>query len=198
MKHFHHSHIISIVGEKNVRMGSKGSRQWELLKQFNKKSVEDFEKGAKKATNLNSSDTFQQGKWWIRELDYCWDHKVISINSVNAPTRSRTIKSFENGENEGSKIDKILSSNATNNIDVLTLNENQKIDMNETGVYLAYPTTSVLKPVYRGYKAQVNDMHTKVGITEDSFSSRKNSLISCKCPKEFLPLFRLWSEWKWH
>ena len=177
MKHFHHSHIISIVGEKNVRMGSKGSRQWQLLKQFNEKSVEDFEKAAKKATNLNPSETYQQGKWWVRELDYCWDHKVISINSVNAPIRSRTIKSFENGENESSGIDKTLPSNTTNNIDGLKLKENQKIDMNETGVYMAYPTTSVLKPVYRGYKAQVNDMHTKVGITEDSFSSRKNSYL---------------------
>jgi hypothetical protein len=177
MKHFHHSHIISIVGEKNVRAGSKGSRQWQLLKQFNEKSVEDFEKAAKKATNLNPSETFQQGKWWVRELDYCWDHKVISINSVNAPTGSKIIEPLENKENEGAKNDKTLPTNATNNMDVLKLNENQKINMNGVGVYMAYPTTSVLKPIYQGYKAQVNDMHTKVGITEDSFSSRKNSYL---------------------
>lgn len=42
-----------------------------------------------------------------------------------------------------------------------------------TGVYMAFPTTSVLKPIYRKLKTQVNDRHTKVGITIDSFAVRE-------------------------
>lgn len=38
---------------------------------------------------------------------------------------------------------------------------------------MAYPTTSVLKPIYRKLKTQVNDQHTKVGITTDSFAIRE-------------------------
>lgn len=41
------------------------------------------------------------------------------------------------------------------------------------GVYIAYPTTSVLKPIYRKLKTHVNDEHTKVGITTDSFAARE-------------------------
>jgi hypothetical protein len=40
-------------------------------------------------------------------------------------------------------------------------------------VYIAYPTTSVLKPIYRKLKTHVNDEHTKVGITTDSFAARE-------------------------
>lgn len=41
-----------------------------------------------------------------------------------------------------------------------------------TGVYLAFPTTEVLKPTYRGHRTLVNLDHTKVGITTSSFHSR--------------------------
>jgi hypothetical protein len=41
-----------------------------------------------------------------------------------------------------------------------------------TGVYIAYPTSHTMKPIYRGLKTMVNDRHTKVGITKDSFASR--------------------------
>ena len=43
-----------------------------------------------------------------------------------------------------------------------------------TGIYLAYPTTSVLKQTYRNHKSMVNDQHTKVGITVKSFRERGN------------------------
>lgn len=47
---------------------------------------------------------------------------------------------------------------------------------NQTGIYIAYPTSSVPKSIYRqkSYKTLVNDRHTKVGIAKDSFKSRKN------------------------
>jgi hypothetical protein len=48
-----------------------------------------------------------------------------------------------------------------------------RISRSSTGVYMAYPTTSVLKPIYRKLKTQVNDQHTKVGITTDSFATRE-------------------------
>lgn len=37
---------------------------------------------------------------------------------------------------------------------------------------MAYPTTDILKPIYRGLKTKVNSSHTKVGITTDSFKKR--------------------------
>jgi len=47
-----------------------------------------------------------------------------------------------------------------------------RVNLSSTGVYMAYPTTAVLKPIYRKLKTQVNDQHTKVGITTDSFAIR--------------------------
>lgn len=41
-----------------------------------------------------------------------------------------------------------------------------------TGVYIAYPTSEVLKPTYRKHKTLVNCQHTKIGITVSSFHSR--------------------------
>ncbi len=41
------------------------------------------------------------------------------------------------------------------------------------GVYLAYPTSETLKPIYRKLKTHVNSEHTKVGITSLSFASRE-------------------------
>ncbi len=41
------------------------------------------------------------------------------------------------------------------------------------GVYLAYPTSETLKPIYRKLKTHVNSEHTKVGIASLSFASRE-------------------------
>jgi len=51
--------------------------------------------------------------------------------------------------------------------------------LNRTGVYIAYPTSPILKSIYRpkNYKTKVNDQHTKVGIASDSFRSRKSSYL---------------------
>jgi hypothetical protein len=50
-------------------------------------------------------------------------------------------------------------------------------DWNSTGIYIAYPTSPTLKPIYRGYTTMVNDRHTKVGIARDSFAARRNSYV---------------------
>ena len=49
----------------------------------------------------------------------------------------------------------------------------QAIHPSAVGVYLAYPTSEVLKPIYRKLKTQVNSAHTKVGITTQSFALRE-------------------------
>lgn len=44
-----------------------------------------------------------------------------------------------------------------------------------TGMYIAQPTSSVSKSIYRAknYRTQVNDQHTNVGSTENSFHARR-------------------------
>ncbi|MEA1051904.1 hypothetical protein U5801_19135 [Lamprobacter modestohalophilus] len=46
-----------------------------------------------------------------------------------------------------------------------------------TGLYIAFPTSPTLKPIYAGYKTLVNNQHTKVGIARDSFMARKQSYV---------------------
>ena len=47
------------------------------------------------------------------------------------------------------------------------------ISNQSTGVYIAYPTTKILKPTWRKRKTLVNNCHTNVGITKKSFHSRE-------------------------
>lgn len=61
----------------------------------------------------------------------------------------------------------------------------------KTGIYIAYPTSSVLKSIYKAgdYKTRVNDQHTKVGIAKDSFKSRsKGYLGNFDNEVEFIPI----------
>lgn len=46
------------------------------------------------------------------------------------------------------------------------------IDWQATGIYIAYPTTDVLKLTYPGHRTYVNDKHTKVGMAKRSFRAR--------------------------
>lgn len=63
------------------------------------------------------------------------------------------------------------------------------VDWNSTGIYIAYPTSSTLKPIYPGYATMVNDRHTKVGIARDSFAARRNSYMGTfNGEAVFLPL----------
>lgn len=50
---------------------------------------------------------------------------------------------------------------------------NAEIGPQCVGVYMAYPTTEQLKPIYRKLKTLVNNSHTKVGITTQSFAARE-------------------------
>jgi len=57
------------------------------------------------------------------------------------------------------------------------------------GIYIAYPTTSELKPIDKGLKTEVNDNHTKVGKCENSFLGReKNYLKTFHNEVEFHPV----------
>jgi len=49
----------------------------------------------------------------------------------------------------------------------------------EKGIYIAFPTSRVMKSIYRpkNYKTMVNEQHTKVGITKNSFKSRRKGYI---------------------
>jgi len=61
----------------------------------------------------------------------------------------------------------------------------------QTGVYIAYPTSSLLKSIYRPgkYKTMVNDQHTKVGIAKSSFASRRKVYVdNFDNEVEFIPI----------
>ena len=61
----------------------------------------------------------------------------------------------------------------------------------KTGVYIAYPTSPILKSIYRpkNYKTMVNDQHTKVGIAKDSFASRRKGYVgNFDNEVEFIPI----------
>lgn len=47
--------------------------------------------------------------------------------------------------------------------------------MKQTGIYLVYPTSEELESIYKpkGYKTMVSNQHSKLGITQKSFKSRK-------------------------
>ena len=47
------------------------------------------------------------------------------------------------------------------------------INNSSTGIYIAYPTSEVLKRTYRGHKSFVNNRSSKVGITKKCLSSRQ-------------------------
>lgn len=70
-----------------------------------------------------------------------------------------------------------------------------EVDLTQTGVYIAYPTTVVAKPIYRGLKTQVNCAHTKVGITIASFAARKRDYLNTFGGEvEFLPIIAVPAE----
>ena len=47
----------------------------------------------------------------------------------------------------------------------------------ETGIYLVYTKSTKLQSIYKAknYKTQVNNQYTKIGITQNSFASRKKT-----------------------
>lgn len=66
-----------------------------------------------------------------------------------------------------------------------------KNSLDGTGIYLAFPTSSMLKSIYpqKQYKTMVNDQHTKVGIAEDSLRARKlNYLKTFDNEVKFVPI----------
>ena len=73
-------HFIKINKEKlPTTGGEKAKNQWALLKQFNKKSISQFQEKAMNATLNSSNFTYQSSNWWDREIDYCLQRRIISI-----------------------------------------------------------------------------------------------------------------------
>ena len=69
------------------------------------------------------------------------------------------------------------------------------VNRSRTGIYMAFPTVPVLKPIYRKLKTQVNNQHTKVGITTDSFANREREYKKTFNQEvEFIPLVEVPSE----
>jgi hypothetical protein len=67
-----------------------------------------------------------------------------------------------------------------------------RISKTSTGVYIAYPTSVELKPIYRGYKTIVNSEHTKVGIAQRSFESREHGYVAVfQSEVKFFPILEL-------
>ena len=66
------------------------------------------------------------------------------------------------------------------------------ISKTSTGVYIAYPTSLQLKPIYRGYKTVVNSEHTKIGIAQRSFESREYGYMAAfQSEVKFFPILEL-------
>jgi hypothetical protein len=82
--------IIAICGEKVVQRVSKGRNQWLLLKQFHGRTVGEFIEAAQAQTARSPSGTYQQGRWWDRELSYCVEKRVIRLVDGTAPSTPPT------------------------------------------------------------------------------------------------------------
>jgi len=66
------------------------------------------------------------------------------------------------------------------------------IPRTSTGIYIAYPTSAVLKPIYPGYKTFVNAEHTKIGIARRSFVSREHQYVKAfQAEVVFFPILEL-------
>jgi hypothetical protein len=198
MKHFPLNGVIRILGEKDVRPGSKGSRQWQVLKQFNGKTVEDFHQAAQLSTRLKPQGTYQTSNWWVRELDYCWNHGVIKVEVASVAVAD--LSTPGDPGNLSSESDQISPENnpmslPDGDVRIGSSTTSKGIwptahpDLRATGIYMAYPTTSVLKPIYRGYATKVNNEHTKVGMAQDSFHARKRGYLNTFDGEvEFIPI----------
>lgn len=80
MSKYNQQAIIEIIAEKNLlNMPSKGRNQWELLKQFNGKTVESFTEAAKAKTKQMPAEVYQSGSWWDRELEYNLEKNNIML-----------------------------------------------------------------------------------------------------------------------
>ncbi|SEQ50870.1 hypothetical protein SAMN05421693_1403 [Ectothiorhodospira magna] len=190
MKHFDPSGIIRILNEKNVRFGSKGSRQWELLKKFNGRTVSDFSYAAQEANRTSAAGTYQTSNWWVRELDYCWNHRVIRIDTLEITS----LKMRE--EQLALKEQQTLS--AENSVKKITHDDLSAEEcLNSSGIYVAIPLSSRLMPVTRDPRyvndcARVNNLNVKIGKAR-SFTVRQRNYWADFDPEniEFVPIAKV-------
>jgi hypothetical protein len=73
---------IRVLEEKVLRnIPSKGRRQWDVLRECDGKTVQDFYDIAKAKTRSSVSETYQSGSWWSAELRWCLDRGYITLES---------------------------------------------------------------------------------------------------------------------
>lgn len=80
-------HYISVIKEKlPISGGQKAVNQWEILKNFDKRSILDFTDEASKLNSLKSNKFQFHGDldglpWWEQELLFCLKRNIIKINN---------------------------------------------------------------------------------------------------------------------
>lgn len=73
------SGIIRIQEEKKLQnKPSKGRNQWNVLRNFDSKTVQEFITESERLTQLKPLD-FQTGSWWNRELEWNLERNNIAI-----------------------------------------------------------------------------------------------------------------------
>lgn len=94
------------------------------------------------------------------------------------------VKISEEFHFEARMIDRIEMKKGTGKFAHVSWSSMEKLQLDEslgkeTGIYIAFPTSRVMKSIYRpkNYKTLVNDQHTKVGITKKSFASRRKGYV---------------------
>jgi hypothetical protein len=113
--------VIRIITEKKLKnIPSKGRNQWDLLKQFNGRSVESFIEAAKAQTQKALDGMYQGGNWWQRELAYNLEHGNIELVSDEVMSRKQMpVKK--------SAASDVLSSLMAPGLYIVTLNNEQLI-----------------------------------------------------------------------
>ena len=82
-------HYISVIKEKlPITGGQKAMNQWEILKNFDKKTILEFTDEASKQTFLKSNKFHFHGDhdglpWWEQELLFCLKKNIIKITNEN-------------------------------------------------------------------------------------------------------------------
>ena len=113
--------VIRIIAEKKLQnIPSKGRNQWDLLEQFDGRSVASFIEAAKAQTQKAPDGMYQGGNWWQRELAYNLEHGNIELVS------GQTIARKPARTNKPTATDKVAGLMAPG-LYIVTLNNEQPI-----------------------------------------------------------------------
>ena len=156
MTKYNSNAIIEILAEKKLMdMPSKGRNQWEFLKRFHGKTVEEYIEAAKAETKGSSGDLYQSGPWWNKELAWNLDKGNITLkNNDDTPLKKQPVRKEKR---ISEKINKTVSG-----LYVVTLNNEHPISSRADDKRHA---DSAVK---------VNKEHCKFGKAKDLDARRNN------------------------